>query len=129
MAEFLAWRPGNCKIYLLAHLAAPDGPGDSGNRRLLFWVLTHAVGEYKLASALIVLSIWPSMVNSISAQANVATEDFVRKSAALHRVDSHLLHPDRANRGVEVGRDRHRRGAVSMRAVDFFCGCFQPSSA
>jgi O-antigen/teichoic acid export membrane protein len=42
---------------------------------LLFWVLRDASGEYKLASALIVLSIWPAMVNSISAQANVATEE------------------------------------------------------
>jgi O-antigen/teichoic acid export membrane protein len=42
---------------------------------LLLWVLRDADGEYKLASALLVLSIWPSMVNSISSQANVATED------------------------------------------------------
>jgi len=41
---------------------------------LIFWVLRDAAGEYKLASVLIVLSIWPAMVNSISAQANVAAE-------------------------------------------------------
>ncbi|MGA1983709.1 MAG: polysaccharide biosynthesis C-terminal domain-containing protein [Acidobacteriaceae bacterium] len=41
---------------------------------ILFWVLRDANTGYKLASALIALSIWPSMVNSISAQANVATE-------------------------------------------------------
>lgn len=43
---------------------------------LLVWVNHNAVGEYKLASILIVLSIWPSMVNSISAQTNAAAEDF-----------------------------------------------------
>jgi O-antigen/teichoic acid export membrane protein len=42
---------------------------------ILFWVIRDAHGEYKLACALIALSIWPSMVNSISAQANVATEE------------------------------------------------------
>ena len=31
--------------------------------------------DYRLASVLMVLSIWPSMVNFVSAQANVATED------------------------------------------------------
>jgi O-antigen/teichoic acid export membrane protein len=41
---------------------------------LLFWVLRDASEGYRLASALVVLSFWPSMVNSISAQANVATE-------------------------------------------------------
>src|ERR1039458_5108337 len=41
---------------------------------LLVWVLKDASEGYRLASALVVLSIWPSMVNSISAQANVATE-------------------------------------------------------
>jgi O-antigen/teichoic acid export membrane protein len=42
---------------------------------LLFWVLGDAAAGYKLASVLVVLSIWPSMVNAISAQANVATEE------------------------------------------------------
>ncbi len=42
---------------------------------LLIWVLYRAEPEYRLASALIVLSIWPAMVNSIPAQANAATED------------------------------------------------------
>ena len=41
----------------------------------LYWVLGHAKHDYKLAAALLVLSIWPSMVNAIPAQANMATED------------------------------------------------------
>lgn len=48
----------------------------------LFWVLGDAHGEYKLASALIVLSIWPSMVNSISSQANAAAEDLSKNMPA-----------------------------------------------
>jgi O-antigen/teichoic acid export membrane protein len=39
------------------------------------WVLRDASADYKLAGALLVLSMWPAMVNSISAQANTATED------------------------------------------------------
>ena len=42
---------------------------------LLVWVLQDSTSAYRIASALVVLSIWPSMVNSISAQANVATEE------------------------------------------------------
>lgn len=42
---------------------------------ILFWVLGDAHAEYKLASALVVLSIWPAMINFVSAQANVATEE------------------------------------------------------
>jgi O-antigen/teichoic acid export membrane protein len=42
---------------------------------ILFWVLQDAGSGYKLAAVLVVLSIWPSMVNSISAMANIATEE------------------------------------------------------
>ena len=42
---------------------------------ILVWVLSDANAEYRWAAVLIVLSIWPSMVNNISAQANVATEN------------------------------------------------------
>jgi O-antigen/teichoic acid export membrane protein len=41
---------------------------------ILLWVLRDADSGYKLASALIAISIWPSMANSVSAQANVAAE-------------------------------------------------------
>ncbi len=42
---------------------------------LLVWVVRDASQDYKLATALLVLSIWPAMVNFVSAQANVATEE------------------------------------------------------
>jgi O-antigen/teichoic acid export membrane protein len=65
-ARYIYWRTLAIQV-VLATLA-------SGS--LLFWVLRSATGDYKLASALIVLSIWPAMVNSISSQANQAAEDF-----------------------------------------------------
>jgi O-antigen/teichoic acid export membrane protein len=49
---------------------------------LVIWVLRDAAGDYRLASMLIVLSIFPSMVNSISAQANVAAEELSKNLPA-----------------------------------------------
>lgn len=49
---------------------------------LVFWVLRDAAGDYKLASVLVVLSIWPSMANAISAQANVASEELSKNLPA-----------------------------------------------
>jgi len=42
---------------------------------ILIWMLEDASADYRVAAFLVVLSIWPSMVNAISAQANVATEE------------------------------------------------------
>jgi len=39
------------------------------------WVLHDAPEEFRVASLLLVAGVWPSMVNFISAQANVASED------------------------------------------------------
>src|ERR1035441_6887296 len=49
---------------------------------VVFWVLREAAGDYKLASVLVVLSIWPSMANAISAQANVASEELSKNLPA-----------------------------------------------
>ena len=76
MAEFLGKGDrGTARFIYFRTLLLQTGLATLATGGLLFWVLAHAPGEYKLASALIVLSIWPGMVNSISAQANVATED------------------------------------------------------
>ena len=40
-----------------------------------FWVLRDSPQGYKLASALVVLSIWPTMVNFVPAMANSAAEE------------------------------------------------------
>lgn len=49
---------------------------------LAIWVLRDASGEYKVAALLIVLSIWPYMINLISSQANVAAEEMARNFPA-----------------------------------------------
>jgi O-antigen/teichoic acid export membrane protein len=49
---------------------------------VLAWVLKDASAEYKIAAALLVLSMWPSMVNFISAMANAATEELSKNVPA-----------------------------------------------
>ncbi|MGA2170218.1 MAG: polysaccharide biosynthesis C-terminal domain-containing protein [Terracidiphilus sp.] len=76
MAEFLGKGDrGTARFIYFRTLQLQAALATLATAGLLFWVLRDAAGEYKLASALIVLSIWPAMVNFISAQANVATEE------------------------------------------------------
>jgi O-antigen/teichoic acid export membrane protein len=76
MAEFLGGGDrGTARFIYLRTFLLQAGLATIATAGLLFWVLGDASAEYKLASALVVLSIWPSMANSISAQANVATEE------------------------------------------------------
>lgn len=76
MAEFLGRGDrGTAKFIYLRTLLFQAGLATVATAGLLFWVLRDASSDYKLASALIVLSIWPAMINSIPAQANVATEE------------------------------------------------------
>lgn len=75
MAEFLGMGDrGTARFIYLRTLLLQMGLASAATAGLLFWVLRDASADYKLASALVVLSIWPQMVNSISAQANVASE-------------------------------------------------------
>ncbi len=83
MAEFLGMGDrGTARYIYFRTLALQTGLATLATGGLIFWVLRDAAGEYKLASALIVLSIWPSMVNSISAMANVATEELSKNFPA-----------------------------------------------
>jgi len=76
MAEFLGkGDQGTARFIYFRTLLLQTGLATLATGGLLFWVITHAPDEYKLAWELIVLSIWPAMVNSISAQANVAMEN------------------------------------------------------
>jgi len=76
MAEFIGMGDrGTAKYIYHRTLLLQTGLATISTAGLLFWVLRDTLDAYRLASALIVLSIWPSMVNAISAQANVATED------------------------------------------------------
>jgi len=82
MAEFIGMGDkGTAKYIYSRTLMLQAGLATLTTGGLLVWVLgyphteyfTHP--EYKLASALLVLSVWPAMTNSISSMANAATED------------------------------------------------------
>jgi O-antigen/teichoic acid export membrane protein len=76
MAEFLGMGDrGTARYIFLRTLLLQTGLATLATGGFLYWVLGDANPDYKLAAALLVLSIWPSMVNSIPAQANTATED------------------------------------------------------
>jgi O-antigen/teichoic acid export membrane protein len=76
MAEFIGMGDrGTARYIFLRTLLLQTGLATLATGGFLYWVLGDANPDYKLAAALLVLSIWPSMVNSIPAQANMATED------------------------------------------------------
>jgi O-antigen/teichoic acid export membrane protein len=76
MAEFIGMGDrGTARYIYIRTLLLQAGLATVATCGFLFWVLGDAGADYKLASALLVLSIWPAMINSISAQANTATED------------------------------------------------------
>jgi O-antigen/teichoic acid export membrane protein len=83
MAEFIGmgdW--GTARYIYFRTLVLQVGLATVTTCGLLFWVLGTASPDYKLACALLVLSIWPSMINFISAQANTATEDLSKNLPA-----------------------------------------------
>ena len=83
MAEFLGMgERGTARYIYLRTMLLQAVFATLATAGLIFWVLRSASGEYRLASALIVFSIWPSMVNSISAQANAAAEDMAANMPA-----------------------------------------------
>jgi O-antigen/teichoic acid export membrane protein len=75
MAEFLGMGDrGTARYIYFRTLLLQFGMATIATAGITFWVLRDAPHGYRLASALIALSIWPSMINFISAQANVARE-------------------------------------------------------
>ena len=76
MAEFIGMGDrGTARYIYFRTLLLQAGLATLATAGLLVWVLRDASQEYRVATALLVLSIWPSMVNFVSAQANVATEE------------------------------------------------------
>lgn len=76
MAEFIgANERGAARHIYLRTLLAQAGTATVATLGSLVWVFLYVTPEYRTAAILLVLSIWPSMVNSVSAFANVATED------------------------------------------------------
>ena len=79
MAEFIGMGDrGTARYIYFRTLLLQAGLATLATGGFLFWVLGNASSEYKLAAALLALSILPSMINFISAQANNAAEDFAR---------------------------------------------------
>ncbi len=125
MAEFIGMGDrGTARHIYLRTLLLQTGLATVATAVFLFWVRGDASAEYRLASALLVLSIWPSMINSISAQANTATEDLSRNlpgsiAAALTYffaiAATVVLHWGVVGVGVSL---------FSMRAVDFLVRFF-----
>jgi O-antigen/teichoic acid export membrane protein len=122
MAEFIGmgdW--GTARYIYLRTLLVQAGLATGG---FLFWVLGDANGDYKLASALLVLSIWPSMVNSISAQANSATEDLATNMPASAASAFTYLIAIAATVVFQWGVVGIGASLLSMRAVDFLVRFF-----
>jgi O-antigen/teichoic acid export membrane protein len=83
MAEFLGMGDqGTARHIYVRTLLLQMGLATLATGGIIFWVLGDANAEYKLASVLVVLSIWPLMVNFISAQANVAAEEMSKNLPA-----------------------------------------------
>jgi O-antigen/teichoic acid export membrane protein len=83
MAEFLGMGDqGTSRYIYLRTMLIQAILASIATAGLAVWVMHEASAEYAMASLLIVLSIWPAMVNSISAQANVAMEELSRNVPA-----------------------------------------------
>jgi O-antigen/teichoic acid export membrane protein len=83
MAEFLgSGDKGTARYIYIQTFLLQVGLATVSTAGLVFWVLRDSAPDYKVASLLVVLSIWPSMVNLISSQANVAAEEMSRNLPA-----------------------------------------------
>jgi O-antigen/teichoic acid export membrane protein len=83
MAEFLGKGDrGTARFIFLRTLALQAILASVATAGIVLWVLSDASAENRLAAVLIALSIWPQMVNAISAMANVAAEDLYRNMPA-----------------------------------------------
>jgi O-antigen/teichoic acid export membrane protein len=83
MAEFIgAGDRGTARYIYLRTLTLQSAAASVATAGIILWVISDASTENRWAAILIALSIWPAMVNSISAQANVASEDLFRNLPA-----------------------------------------------
>lgn len=76
MAEFIGMGDrGTARYIYMRTLLLQAGVATVATAGIVLWLFHDAQPGYLLASLLIALSIWPSMINSISSQANVAAEE------------------------------------------------------
>ncbi|MGA2276904.1 MAG: oligosaccharide flippase family protein, partial [Terracidiphilus sp.] len=113
-ARYIYWR-----TLLLQTILATLATGG-----FLLWVLRDASANYKLAAALLVLSMWPAMINSISAQANVATEDFSKNLPASILSAFTYLIAIAATVVLHWGVTGVGAALICMRSVDFLVRLF-----
>jgi O-antigen/teichoic acid export membrane protein len=91
---------------------------------IVVWILHDAPADYRVAAILVVLSIWPSMVNSISSMANMATENLATNLPAS--IVSTLVYfaAVMASAGMHWGVTGIGAALFLMRAVDFLVRLF-----
>lgn len=79
MAEFLGkGDKGTARFVYFRTLLIQSILATVATASLVIWVFLRAPAEYRTAALLVVLSIWPAMMNTISAHANVAAEKLSR---------------------------------------------------
>ncbi|MGA3079776.1 MAG: polysaccharide biosynthesis C-terminal domain-containing protein [Terracidiphilus sp.] len=125
MAEFIGMGDrGTARYIYLRTIVLQIGLATLATCGFLFWALRDASPDYKLAAALMVLSIWPSMVNSISAQANSATEDLAKNLAGSIASASTYFMAIAATVVFHWGVVGIGASMLIMRAVDFLVRFF-----
>jgi O-antigen/teichoic acid export membrane protein len=83
MAEFLGMGDrGTARHIFIQTLLLQIGLATLATIGIVYWVVGHASAGEELASVLVALSIWPQMINSVPAQANVAMEEMSRNLPA-----------------------------------------------
>jgi O-antigen/teichoic acid export membrane protein len=83
MAEFLGKADrGTARYIFLRTLVLQAGLASLATIGIVLYVRSYPSAHLRLAGLLIALSIWPQMINSISAQANVAAEELSRNLPA-----------------------------------------------
>ncbi|MGO9636458.1 MAG: polysaccharide biosynthesis C-terminal domain-containing protein, partial [Terracidiphilus sp.] len=83
MAEYIGMGDrGTARIIYFRTLQLQTALATLATGGLLYWVLGDANPDYKVAAALLMLSMWFGMINSISAQANSAAENLAANMPA-----------------------------------------------
>jgi O-antigen/teichoic acid export membrane protein len=125
MAEFLGKGDrGTARYIYIRTLLLQAAMATLATGGIVYWVLKDARAEYTVASVLIALSIWPAMVNFISAQANVATEELSRNLPASVISILFFVVAIAATVVLRWGVVGVGAAMFLMRAVDFLVRCF-----
>jgi O-antigen/teichoic acid export membrane protein len=90
----------------------------------LVWVLRSSPPEFRIAAVLLVLSIWPSMVNFVSAQANVASEQLSANLPGSAAATATFFALIMLTLGFHWGVIGVASAMLAMRLVDFLVRLF-----